>query len=139
MDELTFPIPMAFYGSLMRGLGGVEELGIEDSLHFISPCEIPGWLMDLGEYPGLLPGAGRVLGELFEITHPEALALLDRFEGFEPGNHPGSLYIRKEVQLIAPDRRAWVYLYNREVERGCEVRSGNWRAHSLEREGKGRA
>jgi len=122
---------MAFYGSLMRGLGGADELGI--GLRFVSNCEIPGQLIDLGDYPGLLTGPGRVLGELFEVLEPETLAQLDRFEGFDPTDRQGSLYLREAVPLISPRQMASIYRYNQARDGYPQVISGDWRAHLAQR------
>ncbi len=56
--EPTFPLPMPFYGSLMRSF--------------------------------LFWGG-------FEVLEPETLAQLDRFEGFDPADRQGSLYLREAV------------------------------------------
>jgi gamma-glutamylcyclotransferase (GGCT)/AIG2-like uncharacterized protein YtfP len=44
---------IALYGSLMRGLGTLESLGVASALHFEGSCALPGQLFDLGSYPGL--------------------------------------------------------------------------------------
>ena len=41
----------------------------------------------------ILENAGRILGELYEVTEPEILVNLDRLEGVP------SLYIRKDVEV----------------------------------------
>ncbi|MDG2334742.1 MAG: gamma-glutamylcyclotransferase [Myxococcota bacterium] len=133
MSSLTFPLPIVFYGSLMRGLGGAEELGISSELRFVSACEIPGRLVDLGDYPGLLSGPGRVLGELFEVLQPETLAALDYFEGYDSAHPESSLYLRKTTQLISPQRLASVYLYNQTSAGYEQVRTGDWRTYLAQR------
>lgn len=134
MTSLTFPLPVAFYGSLMRGLGGVEEMGIARGLRFVSECKISGQLLDLGDYPGLLCGPGRVVGELFEVLQPETLAALDHFEGFDAARPESSLYLRETTQLISPQRLASVYRYNQTSEGYEKVRTGDWRTYLGQRE-----
>ncbi len=127
------PRLLAVYGMLMRGLGGLEQLGLVDVVRLLGPCVIEGRLFDLGAYPGLVPGAGRVRGELVEVRDERALAELDRFEGFDPANRAASLYLREEVRLLSPDRVAMLYVYNGAWHQEQEVVSGDWRLHLAQR------
>ena len=108
----------------MRGAGGVAELGLQEALSYEGPCRIPGALFDLGEYPGLVEGAGVVIGELHTIRDEKALEALDEFEG------EGSLYVRKRVRLIEPAVEAWVYVYNDSLAGAKPIASGCWRTHA---------
>ena len=113
----------------MTDMGGREELGIGDELVFASRCEISGCLFDLGDYPGLRLGSGVVHGELYEIADTFVLQRLDTFEHYDPNNPEGSLYIRKRVRLLQPDRDAWLYEYNRDASEETRVPSGDWKSH----------
>ena len=126
---------IALYGSLMQGLGALDALALSHALQLEGPCVIPGRLFDLGPYPGLRLGDGRVAGELYRIESPDALARLDDFEGFEPERPSESLYVRLRLTLLEPaDRSAWVYLYNHEPAPAALVPHGDWRAHLRTRE-----
>ena len=131
----AYPCLLAFYGSLMRGLGGLETLGVTERVRYLGRCEIAGRLFDLGEYPGLVRATGRVQGELFEVGDARTLAALDRFEGFDRADVANSYYLREEVRLLSPDRTAMVYVYNREVGGLSPVASGDWRAYLALRAG----
>jgi gamma-glutamylcyclotransferase (GGCT)/AIG2-like uncharacterized protein YtfP len=130
---------VVFYGSLMRGLGGLEQLPSASALRYIGPCQIHGELFDLGPYPGLRAAASGsvVTAELHAILDARVVEELDDFEGFEPERPAESLYLRKRVALLsrtrgalAPtDRRAWVYFYNHTPDSSQRVDSGDWRAH----------
>jgi len=75
---------IAFYGTLMRGMGALESLGLEATLTYTGDCTLPGTLYDLGSYPGLKLGSSRSGGELFEFSDADVLAKLDVFEGVAP-------------------------------------------------------
>jgi gamma-glutamylcyclotransferase (GGCT)/AIG2-like uncharacterized protein YtfP len=121
---------IALYGSLLRGLPAMQKIGVGDRLRFVGPCSIEGQLFDLGPYPGLRKGAGLVMGEIFALLDPEALHVLDRFEGFEPARRRQSLYLRERVSLIEPAAtRAWIYFYNQVPGASQRIESGDWRAH----------
>src|SRR5580700_8569997 len=102
---------LAVYGSLRTG----HELpdtppALGALLVDAGPCTIAGALFDLGSYPGLVPGDGRVVGELFEIVDvARALPLLDHYEGYDAADPEGSLYLRQSVLLVEPAIEAWVY------------------------------
>ena len=114
----------------MRDLGGMDQIGLTAQLEYLGPCEIEGQLFDLGAYPGLRPGPGRVRGEIHRLLDPEAIPILDRFEDFEPDAPEGSLYIRRQIRLIEPKRTdAWIYFYNRDLDSDRQIEAGDWRAY----------
>ena len=121
---------IAIYGSLLRGLAAMQEIGVGNRLRFVGPCLIEGQLFDLGAYPGLRRGTGLVVGEIYALLDSEALKTLDRFEDFEPAQPHGSLYLRERVSLIEPaDTEAWIYFYNQVPDASQQIESGDWRAH----------
>lgn len=125
---------IALYGSLMRGLGALADLGIEERMRFVGPCRIAGRLFDLGAYPGLCEGPGAVRGELYTMLDEEVLSILDGFEDFRPEDPEASLYVRKHVALLdPPSAHAWLYFYNRPSHATRRVDSGDWRAHLARR------
>ena len=133
-DEAARGELVAVYGSLMRGLGALDEIGVGDRLRFVGPCVIEGQLFDLGEYPGLRRGTTRVVGEIHAVLDPTALEELDRFEGFEPDRPQASLYLRERVRLVEPTgMQAWIYVYNRVPDPSRCIEGGDWRAHLARR------
>ena len=126
---------IGLYGSLMRGLGAMDELGIREAIRFAGPCLLPGELFDLGRYPGMRRGSGRVTAELYAILDPGVLVVLDSFEGYEPDRPRDSLYLRERVPLIEPTgTSAWTYFYNHVPDASARVPNGDWRAHLAARE-----
>lgn len=91
--------------------------------------------MDLGRYPGLVPGGGETAGDLFDIRDASALKRLDAYEGFDPDNRRGSLFVRNAVKLIEPDTDAWIYVYNRPVRGAVEIPGGDWVAYRRAKSG----
>ena len=83
---------------------------------------VAGRLLNLGRYPGLVAGEGRVKGEFYRLDDPELLPVLDREEGY---NFRRSIAI---VTLAGGRRaRAWVYRYRGPRERAVPVPHGDYR------------
>jgi len=125
---------IALYGSLLRGLGAMKELGILDRVRFVGPCLLEGQLFDLGDYPGMRHGAGQVVGEIYTLLDLEALRIMDRFEDFDVDQPRESIYLRESIRLIEPaGAEAWVYIYNRIPDPSGRIAGGDWRAHWTQR------
>ena len=122
------------YGTLRKGdsrfgvLDGCECIAAEAYLdeHF---------MISLGGFPGIMPGTGRIRGEVYEIDE-EILGMLDRIEGYREDDPKHSLYIRKVVNPFHADGGSIgecnTYIYNdeRTTRRDHEViESGDWFEH----------
>jgi len=127
----VMPTHLFIYGTLMQG---------ESRWHWVEPHlagtvvtgRIPGRLLHLGRYPGMLPAVGseEVVGELVPTRLTgELIQTLDEIEGFLGYGEPGSLYRRviQEVQAGAERIWAWTYRYLGEPAEGSPMPSGNWR------------
>ena len=127
---------IALYGSLMRGIGPLESLGFAKGLRFLGPCVVAGRLFDLGPYPALRPGPGRVRGELHALRDSRLLDELDEFEGTDSEHPAQSLYLRERIRLIdPPDVEAWCYIYAGTPDPTSRIEDGDWRAHLARRKG----
>ena len=85
-------------------------------------------LLDLGSYPGLIPGAGSVRGELYGFADVDAvLASLDQIEGYGAGEP--SLYNRVVLQVESAGGTQWAWTYAYAREGGTPIPSGDWREH----------
>jgi gamma-glutamylcyclotransferase (GGCT)/AIG2-like uncharacterized protein YtfP len=108
------------YGTLMRGypLHGVMARGVT----LVGAGSVRGRLLDLGRYPGLVDGAGRVRGELYRLDDPELLPVLDREEGY-------NFERRRAVVTLDGGRRAgaWIYRYRGPRERATPITDGDYR------------
>jgi gamma-glutamylcyclotransferase (GGCT)/AIG2-like uncharacterized protein YtfP len=137
------PDHLFLYGSLQPELAPAGPRDVLAHCVRVGPGTLPGRLYDLGAYPGLVPDAsapGRVLGQVFRLPEREdVLGPLDAYEGFDPADPPGSLYLRlpHEVDLAGGGRLScWVYVYNRDpgaaplIPDGDYLRWPRWRAES---------
>lgn len=136
---------LVVYGTLLSGLGHQERLGVVHGLELVGPCRVRGALFALGWYPGLVVDgdaaegaaatppvaapAGLVTGELFRVLDPAVVAVLDRFEGFDPASPDTSEYLRVRVRVVEPDLAAWVYAYVGPRHPGDHLTHGDWRRH----------
>jgi gamma-glutamylcyclotransferase (GGCT)/AIG2-like uncharacterized protein YtfP len=120
---------LAVYGSLRRPYDTRRLLGIDAMLAWLGPAVIPGRLHDLGTYPALVDGTGRVAADLFEVVSADLAAVLDPFEGYKPDAEESSMYLRRLVRLVSPDVDAWVYLYRPVPPSGSLVACGDWVSH----------
>lgn len=108
------------YGTLMRGYGRHRFLAAGATL--VGEATAPGRLVDLRSYPGLIPGRGRVRGQLYRLHRAELLPVLDREEGYN------FVRGRTTVTLSGGRRaRAWVYRYRGPRERAIPIPHGDYR------------
>ncbi len=119
------------YGTLMPGLRlqaemrGAERLG--------TAC-VPGRLVDVGRYPGLVHGEGRVAGEVYRVTDAQ-LARLDQVEDMVPGDRTASQYWRERVTVLEgplAGQQVWTYVYNRPVDGITPIADGDYRRYIRE-------
>jgi gamma-glutamylcyclotransferase (GGCT)/AIG2-like uncharacterized protein YtfP len=119
------------YGTLMPGLRLEAEM---HGARFMGPAQVPGRLVDLGRYPGLLQGDGQVTGEVFEVDDAH-LARLDGVEGMVPGDRAASQYWREEVTVVGgplKGQSVQTYVYNRPVEGCTPIPHGDYRRYIRE-------
>jgi len=107
-DELRRPF--SFHANLMLNAlfvyGTLKQGHLRSSMwphapHSIVPAVVRGKLLDLGAYPGLIPGDDWVLGELWSIAAehtPRTLEVLDQVEGYDPSSDRG-LDLRRTVSV----------------------------------------
>ena len=108
------------YGTLMRGypLHGVMARGVTA----MGEGSVRGSLLDLGRYPGLIDGRGRVRGEIYRLDDSELLPILDREEGY-------NFERRRAIVTLTGGRRAWAWLYRYRGprERARSIPDGDYR------------
>lgn len=108
------------YGTLMRGYPLHAVLAGRVTL--LASGTARGRLLDLGRYPGLVEGDGRVSGEVYRLDDPELLPMLDREEGYNFDR-------RRAIVTLAGGRRvrAWLYRYRGPRERATPIPDGVYR------------
>ena len=124
---------LALYGTLRRGEPAFKRLGLASKMRFVRHCKLPGVLLDLGDYPALVPGDGEVSAELYEIKGKKILALLDAYEETDPKRPDLGLFVRREVELLEPKVQADVYFYGagRWPGNARKIASGDWKRRRL--------
>jgi gamma-glutamylcyclotransferase (GGCT)/AIG2-like uncharacterized protein YtfP len=123
---------IVFYGTLRARCAPHVRLKLPSALAYVGKCTLRGTLYDLGRYPGFVPGAGIVEGELYRIRSSSLLRRLDEFEGFDPRDRDRSAFVREIVRVGTPardsalPRYAWVYVYNHVTAGRPAVRGRAW-------------
>ena len=118
-----------FYGTLLDRPGNPVAAALHQRLGPGRAGSLPGALYAIpdaaGWYPALVPdGPGRVRGQIHAAGPAFSaadLALMDRYEGFDPANLAESDYVRRLVPVTCDgpgesdraDAPAFVYCYNR--------------------------
>lgn len=95
-----------------------------------------GRLVDLGAFPGLLPGETTVAGEFVALDEFDVpMEALDRLEGFSQLGAKGNLYERilAEVETAAGTRLAWIYRYTGLIGPGIPVSGSVWPTSGVSR------
>jgi gamma-glutamylcyclotransferase (GGCT)/AIG2-like uncharacterized protein YtfP len=108
------------YGTLMRGYELHQVLA--RGATFLGAGSVSGRLVDLGRFPGLIEGRGRVRGEIYRLDDPELLPVLDREEGYN--------FERRRATVTSTRgrrARAWVYRYRGSRHRAVLIPDGDYR------------
>lgn len=127
-------LPVFVYGTLRPGEKNYP-LFLQGKTRRETPAFAEGRLFFVrdGGYPYVLPGDGRVAGDLMELTpatYDATLSGLDRLEDYHPQEEAGSLYLRRSCSVtVASGRRrmAWIYFWNGPAEAGDRIPSGDFR------------
>ena len=139
------PVLLAAYGTLMTGQRNGLEPAVRSRLRDGRPCLIRGRLYEVREpgdgggeavCPALVAcddAAAEVQGELFAVgADPDeaarVLVAIDRYEECVPDDPDASTYVRRQRPVRADGLtvQAWVYLYNRPVDRLRPIPGGRW-------------
>jgi gamma-glutamylcyclotransferase (GGCT)/AIG2-like uncharacterized protein YtfP len=89
---------------------------------FVGMATARGRLLDLGRYPGVVDGGGRVTGEVYRLHDPELLPAVDRAEGVQ--------FLRGHTLVTFADgarARAWIYRYRGSCARAVPIPDGDYR------------
>lgn len=125
MDEKLF-----VYGTLLQKHIQAEVDGMS-VLRFVGEGSVEEELYELGMYPGAVQKAGGVVyGEVYELADAaQILRKLDEYEGYNPQNLKGSLYVRKTVEVRLNDNTktaAYAYFYNKTTRNHKKIPGGKW-------------
>lgn len=117
------------YGTLRPTLAAGGHARLVHDLEVVGPATVPGTLLDLGDYPGLIAGEGLVRGELLRIVDAARLQALDDYE--ECGG-PEPLFRRERMVARLSDGTtvdAWGYRYARPQRAATIIAGGDYAAH----------
>jgi gamma-glutamylcyclotransferase (GGCT)/AIG2-like uncharacterized protein YtfP len=121
------------YGTLRPSLATGGHARLVHDLEVVGPATVPGVLLELGDYPGLVAGDGLVHGDLLRITDAARLPALDAYEecgGQEP------LFRRERMVARLGDGTAfdaWGYRYARPQRAATIIDGGDYAAHVARR------
>ena len=108
------------YGTLRQGHAGgavAEKVG---SLKRIGKGRVSGRLYDLGDFPGAVLDAAapsQIVGEVYEVTDRSIWETLNSYEGFDPADPAGSLFVLQKCRPDLEDGRSlecWIYVFNQD-------------------------
>lgn len=118
------------YGTLLPELERASVLGASTPR---GPALLEADLFDLGPYPGIRPGSGTVVGEVFEVD-TQTLRSLDSIEGYREESPDQSLFVRSEapVRFLADGAESDAWTYFTQEDGGSAVQAGDYRRHLLE-------
>jgi gamma-glutamylcyclotransferase (GGCT)/AIG2-like uncharacterized protein YtfP len=88
-------------------------------------------LFNLGWFPGIVEGDGKVVGEIHEYENLDFVQRrMDGIEGYREGAEDSSLFIRRKVTVVTEDGKeveANAYLFNKGVPSNAEkIEDGVW-------------
>ncbi len=113
---------VAVYGTLKRGLSNHELL--QHASFVGEDCLTCITLYDLGPYPGArFEHSEGIDVEVYAVDELQ-LQQLDALEEYLATAPDQGMYDRRQV--LTKFGRAWIYLYNREVDQKRALRSGAW-------------
>ena len=114
--------PLFVYGTLRDFHPNSKRFGLSGSCELYRDVKLPGFdLFNLGWFPGIKPGAGTVVGDVFFVPD-DTYPALDSYEGVP------NLYTRQTVTLESLGE-VQVYVYNGQPPVGSQVESGDWKTN----------
>jgi len=109
------------YGTLR--IGEVRHRVIQDC-EFVGMAYTEGYdLYLISRFPGMVPGSGRVVGEVYRVPE-EIFQELDLIEGVP------HLYRRELIKVkldTGEELETYTYIYNRSVDGLEKIPSGDWK------------
>lgn len=121
------------YGTLMKKFTGHSPINLEEHGQYICDGYLQGRLYEIDDYPGLVLSSNpkeKVYGEIFLLKDFNAsIEKLDEYEDFFPNDLEKSLYIRQieEIKIEGgTSQKAWVYIFNEDVDEENHIISGNY-------------
>ena len=117
----------------MRNAHHPQAQHFHQAASFLGPARWQGRLYLVSYYPGAVPSElteDIVYGELWTVTDPQTLALLDQYEECTPLDSLPHEYTRSIETVWLGDQalKAWVYIYKRDTNELKQITSGHFRS-----------
>jgi gamma-glutamylcyclotransferase (GGCT)/AIG2-like uncharacterized protein YtfP len=119
------PTYFATYGTFRLAAARLETPELRVARH-VGSCTISGRLYQMGGYPVLKAGGGRVKGDLLELPWHFDFGVLDKYEDYHPTKPWACRYLRRRIRLLEPRVEAWVYVYAWPADAATFMPSGDW-------------
>jgi gamma-glutamylcyclotransferase (GGCT)/AIG2-like uncharacterized protein YtfP len=120
------------YGTLRPGSGHPMSRWLAAHTHLLGSARVPGWLCRISYYPGMMPGAGWVRGEVLALEPVDAAETLAALDAFELCHWRDDDEFRRERHPVTLDDgrvgEAWIYWYRGNTQGLERVESGDWLA-----------
>lgn len=122
MKDLLFA-----YGTLQPELAFSEVADLVAKFRRVGFGSLPGSMYDLDPFRGAILDARsprRIPGTVFQLPEEDLLPQLDEYEGYNPDDPSGSLYLRELHPVLLDDGRmlnCWIYVYNRQPVPGTRI------------------
>ena len=116
------------YGTLRRGfINNEATLSFRNGATFVADGWLGGTLYSVGWYPALIEGGpGEVRGEVWELSTPGLMEILDDYEGLFDEGPPEYTRERRMIRTPRGPVEAWAYIYAHRVDPMQVIRSGDW-------------
>lgn len=113
---------IAVYGTLRPGGRAYAAFDLARRTRHIGPCRIPGRIVDLGGYPGLIHTDDRsgdgVAGDILSFDDAALIAELDAYEGSD--------YARVAVTLLDPVETVEIWRWRHDASTAKPVPGNDW-------------
>jgi len=124
-----------FYGTLQAGNSNPAIAAIHRRLIAEGPASIPGRIVAVpdndGWFPALIPGDGEVHGQVYAAGPDftaEDLAVLDRYEEYDPASPATSWYLRETMNLTSGEPVSVYRMNGTPPEDAVPIPGGDFRA-----------
>ena len=120
------------YGTLMQSNSHPMYQALIAGSEFICYGWITAQLYQIHDYPGVIESDAeqdKVYGEVYRLTDPGLLAVLDDFETCSNAFPEPHEYRRKEIEVFisrTKSLQSWAYIYNHPVDPAKRIRSGKF-------------
>ena len=113
------------YGSLMKGMTRHREM--ENGSNFYCKGSVKGHLYEMGDYPGMIPGDGVILGEVYKAD--DMFQMIQRLDWIEGTGGENPLFTRSIQEVETDEGAIWAYVYHygQSLDPFEQIKSGNWK------------